>query len=57
MKRLIHAIFNCQECEFIVESYLTAQEKARSHANETGHKVSGELGYSVVYSGKAGEGV
>lgn len=55
-KALIHAIFQCRDCEKHWENYLTAQSLARLHVEQSGHTVSGELGYSVEYiSIKAGQ--
>lgn len=46
--KLVHAVFECA-CGWSCQDYLTAQKKAADHARRTGHQVSGELGYAVVY--------
>ena len=52
-RKLIHAVFHCEECALFWEDYLTAAELARKHAKEHKHSVNGELGFSVRYeSGK-----
>jgi hypothetical protein len=52
-KALIHAIFSCEDCPAIWEWYLTAQRLAIAHARKHQHRVSGEVGFSVRYDGKA----
>ena len=46
---VIHAIVECEDCEWTTESYKNAQAIAKIHAKKYGHKVSGELGISFSY--------
>jgi len=48
-KGLVHAIFQCGDCDWREEDYLTAQQKARKHHEKTGHHVCGDVGYYVEY--------
>jgi hypothetical protein len=51
-KSLVHAIFNCCVCNVSFENYLTAQNSARQHVEQTGHRVQGEIGFAVTYQTK-----
>ena len=51
-KMVDHALFRCEECGAEWHGYRTAQHLASAHAKSTGHTVSGEVGYSVVYHGR-----
>lgn len=51
-KSLVHAIFDCCVCGMRFENYLTAQNSARQHAKQTGHRVQGETGFAVSYQSK-----
>jgi len=52
---LVHAIFKCDTCGQVWEEYKTAQLNARRHAKKRGHKVMGEVGFSVEYDGRSNE--
>lgn len=49
---LIHAIAQCQDCDWDEEDYKVAQKKAREHAIKTGHTVDVETGYWHQYNPK-----
>lgn len=49
-KHCIHAILQCENCEWGSEDYVTAQAEAGIHVRTTGHTVRGEIGYSATYS-------
>lgn len=51
-KSLIHAVFNCMECQASWDNFLTAQKNAQAHADRTGHKIDGETGHSVILTPK-----
>ena len=46
----IHAVFECQECDWENGLWTDADKLARKHAQETGHHVRGENGFCVVYN-------
>lgn len=46
---VIHAIVECEDCDWRTESYKNAQAIAKIHAKTYGHKVSGELGIGFDY--------
>ena len=48
-KWLVHAIANCQECDWEELDYKTAQKLARKHHLKTGHEVHIETGYAGTY--------
>lgn len=50
-KALVHGIANCLDCDWQCMNYCTVQRSARRHTEQTGHKVSMELGYAVTISG------
>jgi len=52
-KHLIHALANCQHCDFEDHYYQTAQKTGKEHFQKTGHHVIIELGYHTEYSKKA----
>lgn len=55
MKRyynIVHAIVECQDCDWKTISYKNAQAIAKIHAEKHGHKVSGELGIAFGYDGR-----
>jgi len=54
-KAVVHAIANCLDCEWEAQDYLTAQRSARQHVQQTGHKVSMDLGYAVTISPNAAD--
>jgi len=49
---LVHAVADCQDCDFEDGWYITAVKSARDHAKKTGHKVVVETGYSKTYNEK-----
>jgi len=49
---VIHAIVECEDCDWKSSSYKNAQAIAAIHAKKHGHKVSGELGVSFGYDGR-----
>jgi len=46
---VVHAVVQCEDCDWHTESYKNAQAIAKIHARKYGHKVSGELGISFYY--------
>lgn len=46
---VVHAIVECEDCDWTASSYKNAQASAKIHAKKYGHKVSGELGISFYY--------
>lgn len=48
----IHLVAECQDCDWETGDYLNGRAAAASHSRKTGHKVTGEAGYSFVYEGK-----
>lgn len=42
----VHAVFACEECEFTAEYYRDSLEEAKAHYTETGHDLTGEVGYA-----------
>lgn len=46
---VIHAVVECEDCDWTTESYKNAQAIAKIHAKKYGHKVSGELSISFGY--------
>lgn len=49
---VIHAVVECEDCDWETCSYKNAQAIAKIHAKKYGHKVSGELGISFGYDGR-----
>ena len=55
MKRyygVVHAVAECQDCDWKTWSYKNAQAIAAIHAQKHCHKVVGELGISFGYDGR-----
>lgn len=52
---VIHAVVECQDCDWETCSYKNAQALASRHANAHGHRVIGELGIYIEYVGKKKE--
>ena len=48
----IHAVVNCEDCQWVTESYKNAQAISKIHAKRYKHRVSGELGISFAYDGR-----
>jgi len=46
---VVHAIVQCEDCDWHTESYKNAQAIAKIHAMKYGHNVSGELGIAMGY--------
>lgn len=46
----IHAIAVCTDCSFEEGDYKMAVEKARLHAEQTGHEVTVETGFAMIYN-------
>lgn len=46
---VVHAIVECQDCEWKTQSYKNAQAIAKKHAEKYGHRVSGDLGIDFGY--------
>ena len=46
---IVHAIIQCQDCDWEAKSYKNAQATAAKHAKKYKHRVSGELGIFVGY--------
>ena len=51
-KVLIHLTANCEDCNWKDEGYMTGAKSARLHAKKTGHTVSVETGYWMLYNPK-----
>jgi len=51
---VVHAVVECEDCDWKTGSYKNAQAIAKIHAKRYGHKVRGELGigFSYDYRGK-----
>ena len=49
---VIHAVVECEDCDWQTESYKNAQAIAKIHAQKYGHRVRGELGISFGYDGR-----
>lgn len=50
---LVHAIANCEDCDWQEHDYRVARKRAYQHAKKHGHKVTGETAYYFVYNGRA----
>lgn len=46
----IHVIASCCNCDKRWDDYLTAVQKARQHAENTGHRVNVERGQTWTYN-------
>lgn len=49
-KWLVHAIAWCEDCEWSSGAQNTSTAAAQRHATKTGHRVSGEQGYTYRYN-------
>ena len=49
---VIHAVVECEDCDWTTASYKNAQAIAKIHAKKYGHNVKGELGISFGYLGR-----
>jgi len=49
---VVHAIVDCEDCEWETESYKNAQAIAKIHAEKYKHLVKGELGIAFSYNGR-----
>jgi len=47
-EHLVHLILKCDKCPWSTQDYIGGKDKSQRHAEETGHTVSGEAGYSVT---------
>jgi hypothetical protein len=47
----VHAIVECEDCDWKTGSYKNAQALAAKHAKKYGHRVRGELGIDFGYDG------
>lgn len=45
----MHAIFQCADCDWDDQDFMTAVDAARKHCEEKGHSVRGETAYCVTY--------
>ena len=43
----VHAAVTCTECDLRAKWYLDAVEKGKEHHAQTGHELTGEIGYAV----------
>lgn len=50
---VVHAIVNCEDCDWNTSSYKNAQAIAKNHAQKHHHKVRGELGIDFGYDGSS----
>ena len=48
-KALVHFIANCTVCNWETQDYQTGQKEAAAHAQNTGHQVTADLGYTCSY--------
>lgn len=48
----VHAIIECEDCEWGTNSYKNAQAIAAKHAKKYGHNVKGEIGITIAYFGR-----
>jgi hypothetical protein len=46
---VVHAFIECEDYGWVSKHYKNAQVTAKIHAKKYGHKVSGDLGISLVY--------
>jgi hypothetical protein len=46
---VVHAVVECEDCDWKTTSYKNAQALAKIHAKKYGHKVTGELGIAFEY--------
>lgn len=53
---VVHAIVECEDCDWRTESYKNAQACAKIHAQKYKHNVKGELGILFNYYGRGEEG-
>lgn len=51
-QKIIHAVAECEDCDFVDGYFLTAQKSGRNHAIKTGHTVCIETGYAITYNKK-----
>ena len=49
---VVHAVVNCEDCDWETSSYKNAQAIAKIHAKKYGHKITGELGIGFGYNGR-----
>ena len=49
---VVHAVVECEDCDWKTYSYKNAQAIAAKHAQKYKHNVSGELGIAFTYYGK-----
>lgn len=49
---VVHAVVQCDDCDWYTKSYKNAQALAAKHAKKYSHNVSGELGIGFHYYGK-----
>jgi hypothetical protein len=55
MKRtygVVHALVECEDCDWTTGSYKNAQAIAKIHAEKHGHRVRGELAIDFTYDGR-----
>ena len=50
---VVHAIVECDDCDWRSESYKNAQAIAKIHAKSHKHRVHGDLGIVFSYNGKS----
>jgi len=49
---VVHAVVECEDCDWTTESYKNAQAIASIHARKYKHRVTGELGIAFSYNGR-----
>jgi hypothetical protein len=50
----VHAVAECQDCEWKASNYHNAQAIAAMHAKSHKHLVTGEVGLAFEYDGRGG---
>lgn len=50
---VIHAVVECEDCDWVAKNYKNAQANASVHARKYQHKVSGDIGIAIEYNGRS----
>lgn len=48
-QKLVHFIASCEVCDWETADYINGRSAAKNHAQRTGHEVTAETGYVMVY--------
>ena len=49
-KSLTHFIAECKDCNFCEEDYVNGPRRTSRHAAQTGHRITGDYGYTFHYN-------